>query len=754
MVYSLCRDRLAAMLDRPSLPTVAVERHGGAARSELVFVALGLATLLAAQLVLTNVIQGTNYPGADGKAAQATILAMLEFARWLDVNTLNPLQGIGSQTMPMNVWLNPSYWPFAFAGKETAATLSGLMALGIYATFCFAFARCFQVPVIPAVLAAQSCMLLFGPTVLILTFGVVFSAIPGLAVVYAPHLLALGLLNRLQAGRSQFVLITAGILLLICWSLAADPLWTMVSAIAWTVPFAVVTFAPLRREAVLMRCAAMGTCLAVLLLSGALEYAYTLSQYTARVQFPQLLRRAQLPEFASVLFSSPYAVRFYGSCGIGWLLGVWLLRGSPRILVLAATASALTLAAYSFAYLMQEGTWWLPLPIYIEHAVFALFMTAAIAGYWGALEALVSFCRGRIRTGDANTGAERLWRGVRGARRQAALPAIAMALCLVFLPGLFTRFGISFNAAHAKFAATYWNEPWPDQPELRDFLAGKIGLGTDRRFRGSAYFFTGGADEFRTLGSLWVDRVPTVNEYSQLVSPQSVYLFNALFKDRVNYQLNWFPRWMGSGGSDPLLFRTLGALGARYIAGYDRVPEVETAQLASISLPRRPYLQPAAHWVIYELSDVNTGDYSPTEVTTAGSAADIIAVLESSGFDYKRRAVLSAELPEELVPASDMRLSIHRGALHVSGHSNATSLALLPQQFSNCLRVHDERARLVRADLMLTGLVFSGEIDTKITFDYGIFLPRCRRADLADIEKLGIQLRDRSASHAIAAAGD
>jgi hypothetical protein len=210
-------------------------------------------------------------------------------------------------------------------------------------------------------------------------------------------------------------------------------------------------------------------------------------------------------------------------------------------------------------------------------------MTAAIAGYWGALEALVSFCRGRIRTGDANTVAERLWRRVRGARRQAALPAIAMALCLVFLPGLFTRFGISFNAAHAKFAATYWNEPWPDQPELRDFLAGKIGLGTDRRFRGSAYFFTGGADEFRTLGSLWVDRVPTVNEYSQLVSPQSVYLFNALFKDRVNYQLNWFPRWMGSGASDPLLFRTLGALGARYIAGYDRVPEVETAQLGEFN---------------------------------------------------------------------------------------------------------------------------------------------------------------------------
>ena len=587
-------------------------------------------------------------------------------------------------------------------------------------------------------------MLLFGPTVLILTFGVVFSAIPGLAVVYAPHLLALGLLNRLQVRRSQFVLITAGIVLLLYWSLYADPLWTMVSAIAWIVPFAIVTLAPLRRDAVLIRCAALGTCLAVLLLSGALEYAYTLSQYNARVQFPQVLRRAQLPEFASVLFSSPYAERFYGSCGIGWLLGLWLLRRGPRILVLAATASALTFAAYSSAYLLQDGTWWLPLPIYIEHALFALFMTAAIAGYWAALEALAFYWRKRIRSGDALLIAQRLWRRVHyGTRWQAALPTTAMALFVVLLPGLFTRFGISFNAAHAKFVATYWNEPWPDQPELRDFLAGKIGVGTDRQFRGSAYFFTGGSDEFRTLSSLWVDRVPTVNEYSQLVSPQSVYLFNALFHEHMNYQLNWFPRWLGSGGSDPLLFRTLRALGARYIAGYDRVAEAEAAQFPSISLPRRPYLEAEAYWVIYELPGVNTGDYSPTEVTSAESAAEIVAALRNPEFDYRRRAVLSTKLPGALVPASDMRLSIYRGGLHVSGHSNGTSLALLPQQFSNCLQVRDRRVQLVRADLMLTGLLFSGDVDTTITFDYGLFSPRCRRADLVDIEQLGIRLGDR-----------
>jgi hypothetical protein len=129
-------------------------------------------------------------------------------------------------------------------------------------------------------------------------------SIPGLAVVYAPHLLALGLLARLLPNRSQIFIIAAGILVLLFYSLYCDPLWTMVSGVAWIVPFGVVTFGPLRRDTILVRSAVLGGCVAVLLLSGALEYVYSLSQYTARVQFPDLLQRARSLETTSV-FSCP-----------------------------------------------------------------------------------------------------------------------------------------------------------------------------------------------------------------------------------------------------------------------------------------------------------------------------------------------------------------------------------------------------------------------------------------------------------------
>jgi hypothetical protein len=87
-----------------------------------------------------------------------------------------------------------------------------------------------------------------------------------------------------------------------------------------------------------------------------------------------------------------------------------------------------------------------------------------------------------------------------------------------------------------------------------------------------------------------------------------------------------------------------------------------------------------------------------------------------------------------------MRLSLIRGGLHVSGHSDGSSLVVLPLQFSHCLRARDERVRLVRANLMMTGMFFSRDIDTDIRFDYGIFSPGCRSADLADMRQLDLRI--------------
>src|SRR5215475_5881852 len=254
-------------------------------------------------------------------------------------------------------------------------------------------ARLFDLPRLPSIIAAQLSIMLFAPAARAMAFSVVFVSIPGLAVVYAPHLLALGLLARLSPNRPQVFIIAGCILMLLFYSLYCDPLWTMVSGVAWIIPFGVVAFGSLRRDTILVRCAVLGGCVAVLALSGALEYVYSLSQYTARVQFPDLLQRARSLDTTSVFFVSKYAKYFYWACAPGWALGIWRLRGRPRILVLATAVSALSFVLYSTAYLHLEGNWWLPVPIYIEHALVALFWTGAIAGYWGGLKTLAGRAR-------------------------------------------------------------------------------------------------------------------------------------------------------------------------------------------------------------------------------------------------------------------------------------------------------------------------------------------------------------------------
>ena len=56
------------------------------------------------------------------------------------------------------------------------------------------------------------------------------------------------------------------------------------------------------------------------------------------------------------------------------------------------------------------------------------------------------------------------------------------------------------------------------------------------------------------------------------------------------------------------------------------------------------------------------------------------------------------------------------------------------------VRARDSRVSFVRANLLMAGMIFSGDLGTDIVFDYGLFSPNCRRLDLADVKKLDMQI--------------
>jgi hypothetical protein len=215
----------------------------------------------------------------------------------------------------------------------------------------------------------------------------------------------------------------------------------------------------------------------------------------------------------------------------------------------------------------------------------------------------------------------------------------------------------------------------------------------------------------------------------------------------VRTQLNRFD-FFWSDHYSPTYWTVLQMLGARYFVALLPLPDHLHPGLPLITKPHRPNLpdRPPGTWHVYELPHPNVGDYSPTQVVTAGPGPEIMAALRKPDFDFARQVVLSAPVGEALVPARDMRLSTVRGGYHLSGRSDGTSLVVLPLQFSHCLRARDGNARFVRANLMMAGVIFSGDIDTDIVFDYGIFSPRCRRADLAELTRLDLKI-DLRVSH-------
>ena len=755
------------------------------ASSEWVLVGFAMLALLAAEAMLCAAILGTNYYGVDGKMAQATILAAFKFGAHFSINNLSPIEGVGSQLLPMNAWANPAYWPFALVGKELATDISAMVALGIFAVACYLMARCFDVPVLPSIIAAQSTVVLFAPAVLILRMPTVFCLTPGNAVVYAPHMIALGLLGRLEPGSwRDAALTTAAIAALLFYSLYCDPLWTAVDGVSWALPFAVVTFGPLRRRTILLRCAVVTCCLALLLVTGVGEYLYTLSQYTARVQFPLVVDRSRGPAMVSALSYSPNMKTFYLAVVLGWLLGFFALRGRSRVLVAAGFITFLAWVAYSVVYLLVLNKPWIPpIPMYVEQCLFPLYLASAIAGYWGALRGVADwgYRLSRIVTGVAagdslspsvrhlpfsTIQCLRIAAIRRGVPRFAHLmsPPVLLgavprqstlgAACIRFAPS-FRLLALSVqyllvaiipatmaNYAHngaEPFRQIYY-ERWPNEPEVSKFLNDNVHQAIGEPFRGSIMFWSPDYPTIQTMTSLWARGIHTVNEYSQLVTPQALYFIHMLFKQNVKGHLNFFQPYFGDRTFFSTYWGAVRMFGVRYFFGHTRLPEADDLGLTPITLPHTVVEKEPAIWQIYEVSRPNVGDLSPTEVVTAGTAAEIMRALMAPNFDFGHQAVLETEIGQPLVPARDMRLVRIRGSVHVSGNSNGTSLVILPLQFTHCLRARDQRVRLVRANLMMTGMIFSGVLDTDILFDYGIFSPRCRHADLADTKRLGLDI--------------
>jgi hypothetical protein len=295
---------------------------------------------------------------------------------------------------------------------------------------------------------------------------------------------------------------------------------------------------------------------------------------------------------------------------------------------------------------------------------------------------------------------------------------------------------------------------WPPaQTPVSNFLASEIALRPGQPFRGRIASIAGSdfepewisaplitqhnydvvnlflsGNDHRLYG-LWYYDIPTLLELNQFSSP-FFHLLNARLlnapgsKDLRTYETQSVPN-----------DRIMALLGVRYL--------LSNKQLAERTPVLHYRLVEGQDLYVYSLPHPNLAGYAVTQTQHASDAQTAINLLADPSLDPRNVAVLTEamQLPPPLVPARRSTLVVERGGYRVEAESAGTSLLVLPLEYSHCLRADLTASgpippRLLRANLAMAAILFSGDLKGTLKLRYGPLSSSCRLADWREAEAL------------------
>jgi hypothetical protein len=149
---------------------------------------------------------------------------------------------------------------------------------------------------------------------------------------------------------------------------------------------------------------------------------------------------------------------------------------------------------------------------------------------------------------------------------------------------------------------------------------------------------------------------------------------------------------------------------------------------------------------MFELvGSTNVGDYSPTEVIATDNVKMALGIMGRPEFDPEKQVVLREALPDSLVPATNGYVCFGHGCIYVSAHSEGTSVLVLPILYSSGWEFqpypdNDGSVRLLRANLVQTGVQFSGRLNGRLVYRFGLITDsRARLRDLQEMKQMKIE---------------
>ena len=639
--------------------------------------------------------------------------------------TLGPFQGLGNVFFPTNFNLIPV---FALHWLFGAGAVSPLASYLIFAAELFLAsylaARVIGFPPAAGITGAWILVLLALP----LAREPRLYAILGLV----PHLvdLLLGLVLVLWAVRAagegavpRRAAPMAALSLLPAFLVAQNPLVVMIvvpAGVAWS---AAILLSSESRSQALWRAGGILSGLLVLLAGGFVLFVAGSTLYSVPTFFDAELFSVQdILANASIAFQGKPGNGLVAAAAAGGLLALVRIGGRQRWPAVVHLALMLAVILGGWFIVGHARGWRGPQMIYFELALWPFY--AAYAGYL----------------------AVQLWQ-LSGSLILRIMRAPRWPVSQL-IGALLAAWALGYGAATKEEPLEHLFPPVKTSVVAK--LEKEIRLVPGGQFKGYAATFTGIAspmsgmswfdlhgfdrslelatgNDHRFVG-LWYYGIPTLQEYSQYLTPPSYLLYSRLLSRPTDRQIRNLVVF-----TEPRI-DLLQALGIRFVVSDRNLPS--PARLV-ISQPSGP----GVTLYLFELPAPNLGNLSPTKVFVAENASAAIAAISKS--DLKRTVIAGEALPAGLVPADSATFSYSSEGARVVSNSAGKSVLVLPLQFSRCLNIEGasaKRAKVFRANLVETGILFEGGLELRLSLRVGPFLGAgCRLADMLEMRAYGLE---------------
>ena len=224
------------------------------------------------------------------------------------------------------------------------------------------------------------------------------------------------------------------------------------------------------------------------------------------------------------------------------------------------------------------------------------------------------------------------------------------------------------------------------------------------------------------LISYWYSGIKTLEENNHLTNPFYNYFFRNLFMEENDYySVNWNLFRRAQEHLYPLL-------GVEYLISDEPLDYSE-----KFVLDKYFNDQETEFWISH-FSDHNSGQYSPSILRYFDNARDMEKILSSKTFDPKTLALLHNKdfISHSLEKADHGEIHYENNSIRFIGLTSNMSMNILPVLFSNCL-VSEQGNTLLRVNLILTGIVYEGQVNDTIRYRGPPFSNQCLSKDIQDI---------------------